>query len=219
MEGHLTCDVPSDVRVTSSIGVAQGMQAQYTSSTFVIDIAPAQKSMSLQFESEVGGSKIIKCTIKYALFKEEYVTGQPTPRYLTMSGDYSLAKSNEIFRVLKFDKTITFTAEEQSKENTPTGMVLTNPVVGSGLLIIVLLMIFSIAKLFKNRIANKKRAPEEKKKPSEEEKNATEEETNSEELWECEYCGKEFETEKKALNHEKRCKNTKEPKKSEKVIK
>ena len=136
-----------------------------------------------------------------------------------MSGDYSLAKSNEIFRVLKFDKTITFTAEKQSEENTPTGMVLTNPVVGSGLLIIVLLMISIIAKSFKYRIGNKRMTPEEKKKLSEEEKNATEEETNSEELWECNYCGKEFETKKEALNHEKRCKNTKEPKKSEKVSK
>jgi hypothetical protein len=81
LKGYLACDIPNDVIVTSSIGAATGEEAQYISPTFTVDPAPARESMSLRLSTQNEGSKYVRCSINYALFKEG-------KGYVTTDGEY-----------------------------------------------------------------------------------------------------------------------------------
>jgi len=83
--GYLSCDIPSDVIVTGSMGAATGEQAQYIGQTFTVDPAPARESMSLRLSSQHEGSKYISCSVNYVLFKEG-------KGYVTSNGQYSTDK-------------------------------------------------------------------------------------------------------------------------------
>lgn len=134
LEGYLSCDIPSDVIVTGSMGAATGEQAQYIGQTFIVDPAPARESMSLRLSSQNEGSKNIRCSINYVLFKEG-------KGYITSNGQYSADKKYQqvtVIRDIQFMK-----LEEKAKTDVVTYWYF---IAGIGV-IVLLLIIFLVYKL------------------------------------------------------------------------
>ncbi len=98
LQGYLTCDIPSDMVVTSAMGAATGEQVQYISQKFIIDPAPGSESMSLRLSSAKPGDKYIRCTVNYVLYSEE-------KGYISIGGQYS---SNIKYQEITVNRDVSF---------------------------------------------------------------------------------------------------------------
>lgn len=134
LEGYLSCDIPSDVIVTGSMGAATGEQAQYIGQTFTVDPAPARESMSLRLSSQNEGSKNVRCSINYVLFKEG-------KGYVTIGGQYS---SDKNYQQIIVNRDIQFKEfEDKTKSDIATYWYF---IAGVGV-VVLLLIIFLVYKL------------------------------------------------------------------------
>lgn len=118
LEGFLLCKTPDDATVSSTMGAASGLGAQYTSPIFIIDMGPSQKSITVTLDSDTAGEKRSECIIKYAFFKEHVADSGTIRKYIKNDGTFTTDRQDSLFKELRLDKSVLFKNVETKEKST-----------------------------------------------------------------------------------------------------